>query len=171
MANALVPCIDNHALGLDSCRNQQTGVIVMEETYRSPWFNLCGYLACSVKYADGTKKTVLQHREVMEQHLGRTLASAEVVHHKDKNKRNNAIDNLEVISQSDHARHHKRVTEYVTLTCVRCRAVFVKQARGERHRIKLGCLGPFCGKSCAGSYQRTVQIRNGQANLRKPRAI
>ena len=47
-----------------------------------------------------------EHRTVMEQHLGRKLLSTEIVHHKDGNKRNNRIDNLEVMSQSQHIREH-----------------------------------------------------------------
>jgi hypothetical protein len=39
---------------------------------------------------------VLQHRLVMEQHLGRFLEPEEVVHHKDGNRQNNAPDNLEL---------------------------------------------------------------------------
>lgn len=41
-----------------------------KEIYRSNWFDLEGYNACTVKYSDGSKKTVLQHRELMEEHLG-----------------------------------------------------------------------------------------------------
>lgn len=49
---------------------------------------------------------VKEHRHIMEQHLGRKLGVAEKVHHKDGNKLNNAIENLEVISQSEHAKMH-----------------------------------------------------------------
>lgn len=46
---------------------------------------------------------ILEHRHVMEQHLGRFLTPAEVVHHKDHNPANNAISNLELYaSQSEH---------------------------------------------------------------------
>ena len=47
-----------------------------------------------------------EHRWLMEQHLGRKLETWETVHHKDENPRNNDIDNLEVMSKSDHARMH-----------------------------------------------------------------
>jgi hypothetical protein len=47
-----------------------------------------------------------EHRIVMERFLGRKLKSSEYVHHKDGNKTNNDISNLEIISASDHAKHH-----------------------------------------------------------------
>jgi hypothetical protein len=48
-----------------------------------------------------------QHLVVVERLLGRPLASGEVVHHEDRNKKNNSPDNLWVFpSQSEHARHH-----------------------------------------------------------------
>ena len=47
-----------------------------------------------------------EHRVVMENHLGRPLFSWEIVHHKDGNKRNNDINNLQVMSQGEHATEH-----------------------------------------------------------------
>jgi hypothetical protein len=47
-----------------------------------------------------------EHRLIMERFLGRKLSSNEVVHHKDGNKRNNDINNLEVMSRSKHSKLH-----------------------------------------------------------------
>lgn len=49
------------------------------------------------------------HRVIAEQVLGRELLIGEVVHHEDRNKHNNALNNLIVFrSQGDHAGHHQR---------------------------------------------------------------
>lgn len=47
---------------------------------------------------------VREHRWIMEQHLGRKLEPWEHVHHIDGNHLNNLIDNLEVLSNSEHQR-------------------------------------------------------------------
>jgi hypothetical protein len=43
-------------------------------------------------------RRVYEHRYVMEQHLGRKLERWETVHHKDGDKANNELDNLELFS-------------------------------------------------------------------------
>lgn len=43
---------------------------------------------------------VPEHRLVMEKHLGRFLLPSEVVHHKDKNPLNNALENLQLFSSN-----------------------------------------------------------------------
>lgn len=51
-------------------------------------------------------KAIDTHRLVMERHLGRKLLPGEVVHHKDRNKSNNCIDNLQVMTRREHGKEH-----------------------------------------------------------------
>lgn len=55
---------------------------------------------------NGRRKQVFEHRLVMEQFLGRKLLSNEVIHHKDGNGLNNALENLELMEQSEHQNEH-----------------------------------------------------------------
>lgn len=57
--------------------------------------------------AIGTKKLyVAEHRIVMEECLERFLTSCEIVHHIDEDTLNNDIDNLELMTISEHNCHH-----------------------------------------------------------------
>ena len=52
-------------------------------------------------------KTKQVHRLVMEEHLGRELTKDEVVHHIDRNKSNNDLDNLMLFpTKSAHTKFH-----------------------------------------------------------------
>ena len=47
-----------------------------------------------------------EYRIVAARKIGRPLAANEIVHHIDGDPRNNALENLEVMTQAEHARRH-----------------------------------------------------------------
>lgn len=57
------------------------------------------------KSAKGARYTLL-HRLVVEKFIGRKLLRSEIIHHKDGNKQNNDISNLEITSHREHAKTH-----------------------------------------------------------------
>lgn len=57
----------------------------------------------------GYKGYVYEHRYVMEVFLGRCLEDGECIHHKDKNRSNNSIENLQLFcSVAEHSKHHAK---------------------------------------------------------------
>jgi hypothetical protein len=48
----------------------------------------------------------MEHIYLMEQHLGRRMNRGEVVHHKNGNKTDNRLENLQVMTISEHMKHH-----------------------------------------------------------------
>lgn len=102
---------------------------------------------------------VLMHRVVMENHLGRLLDASEIVHHKDGNKFNNNVNNLEVMTNEDHVKHHRKdaLRTVVDLKCPWCGAVFTRQ-KCKTHLTKpskLGCT--CCSARCRGKLSAEIQ--------------
>lgn len=95
---------------------------------------------------------VLLHRIVMENHLGRLLNEDEIVHHRNEDKKDNSVENLELMTLPDHCRHHSSEPKFVDLICAHCGIAFQRRAN-QRASVK-GYKQSFCSRSCNGRYQR-----------------
>jgi hypothetical protein len=119
------------------------------------------YNYCIVRnHPNRTKNNyVLHHRAVMENHLGRLLTADEVVHHKNEIKKDNRIENLEVLTASDHRRLHMPETgrTMFELKCPECSTVFVKEKRQTHIGKKKGSF-TCCSRSCRGKLSRKMQL-------------
>lgn len=52
---------------------------------------------------------IREHILLIERSLGRRLQPGECVHHKDHNRQNNALDNLEIIMRGQHSKQHRKL--------------------------------------------------------------
>ena len=55
------------------------------------------------------RNCIYEHQKVMEDYLGRYLEKGEVVHHKDLCKTNNNIENLQLLTMSEHSKLHAKL--------------------------------------------------------------
>ena len=79
-----------------------------------------GYIMIYKPDYEGSMKTtwdkgrILEHKYVMEQHIGRLLTKGEVVHHLDGNKENNVIENLVLCANASmHTKLHMAEQRFV----------------------------------------------------------
>ena len=75
------------------------------------------------------KNYVIEHILIMEKKIGRFLKTSEFVHHKDNNRQNNSINNLEILTNSEHARLHGKING--------CPANFTMKGKKHSKKSKL----------------------------------
>jgi len=143
----------------------------MKET---PYLNKNGYVM--VRDEEGLIAprgyVVLEHRLVMAKAIGRPLRRDEIVHHINRDKTDNRIENLALMANRDHSLEHSKDAhvpqspipkavrdfhgraKYLKMRCPMCGRVFFKPRRASVLEMpnKLGA--NFCTQSCATLFSQ-----------------
>jgi len=90
-----------------------------------------------------------EHSIVYWQHHNRITLPGEVIHHKNHDKHDNRIENLELISNSKHsADHQSKPWTYAFVECFKCEKTFRLMGSYYRARNKLHGNRIYCSRQC-----------------------
>lgn len=93
-------------------RNHRHGDPRIRRTRSGETFTDGGYRRI---YVDGC--SVLEHRHLIEQKLGRTLEPDEIVHHRNRNTSDNTLENLELMKRGAHSSLHHEQGDFPYRPC------------------------------------------------------
>lgn len=116
------------------------------------------------------KRTSMSYaRFIMSVFLRRELKTNEEVDHKDGDKTNDNLDNLQILSGEANRKKsfidrkiHKKMVE---LKCPECQTIFVRR-RGRTHLVNKGSRATFCSRRCSGKFSSKLKTKQDYTSLK-----
>lgn len=155
-----MPFTKGHRTNIGRKHSLKTRILMREKALgeNNPMWNggrtiKCGYV-CLHKPEHpfcNSNGYIKEHRLIMEEHLGRTLNREEHIHHRNNNKLDNRLSNLQLVTNSEHIKLHrkelnkklriafKKLRKRINKKCVVC----------EKYFDTRPCEGHvFCSREC-----------------------
>lgn len=110
---------------------------------------------------------VLAHRVIVENSIGRLLESFEVVHHINGDKKDNRIENLQILTASEHASLHGEATLkcYLKFQCPMCLKVF--DVPKSYQKFSYFGKARSCSRKCGTTLGRLRQLNQVDSALQE----
>ena len=104
------------------------------------------------------------HRIIVENNINRVLSSIEIVHHINGNNKDNCIENLQIVSRSEHAKIHAMKSNNLNIKSAEIKLIKCKNC-GLELKIPVSIIrmdkiykrkNKFCSHSCSIKYYRNL---------------
>lgn len=128
--------------------------------YKNMHKSMGRWQVCMVHKRDrNNRKTLLYSKYIMSISIGRVLTKDEEVDHKDGDKLNDAISNLQILSRKENVEkfNSSRTRDIVELVCPECLSVFYRERRKTHLTSYSRSKSTCCSRVCSGRYSSKIK--------------